>query len=455
MVTIAVRKPIRAAARAASHPAWPAPTTMTSYLAAIAIIVPVSKINALVIGGGGREHAIAWKLAQSPLIERVFATPGNPGIAQVATCIRPAAATAAGYLAAAEQVNATLTVVGPEAPLVAGTVDLFRAQAPHRKIIGPTAAAAQLEGSKVFSKAFMLRAGIPTARAVTAANAEAAAAHLDEIGYPVVLKADGLAAGKGVVIAPDRAAALDALSKLPAGQIVVEEFLTGEEVSFIVVADHRRSWPLEATQDHKAIFDGDRGPNTGGMGAYCDGRILTAAQTAEIMRLVIEPALEQMIAEGTPYTGFLYAGLMMTPNAGVKVLEFNARLGDPETQTIMHRMESDFAATLLHGAPIVWKRDPSVCVVMAAHGYPGDVRTGDAIHGLEAVPGGVTVFHAGTRLGPRRGTVETAGGRVLGVTASGATLAAARESAYAGVRAISFDGAQYRRDIGAKGLRRW
>jgi phosphoribosylamine---glycine ligase len=414
----------------------------------------VSKIRALVIGGGGREHAIAWKLAQSPLIERVYAAPGNPGIAQVGECIKPPEATPAGYLAVAEQIDAALIVVGPEAPLVAGTVDLFRAKAPGRKIIGPTAAAAQLEGSKAFSKAFMLRAGIPTARAITAPDAAAACAHLDEIGYPVVLKADGLAAGKGVIIAADRAEALDALAKLPAGQIVVEEFLTGEEVSFIVVADGDRSWPLEATQDHKAIFDGDRGPNTGGMGAYCDGRILTAAQSAEVMRLVIEPALARMIAEGTPYTGFLYAGLMMTPGGGIKVLEFNARLGDPETQAILHRMESDFAATLLYGAPISWKRDPSVCVVMAAHGYPGDVRTGDAIGGLDGVSGAI-VFHAGTRLGPGGVAVETAGGRVLGVTASGPTLAAAIDNAYTGVHMISFDGAQYRTDIGAKGLRRW
>ncbi len=424
----------------------------STYSAAIAIIVPVPKIRALVIGGGGREHAIAWKLAESPLIERVFASPGNPGIAQVGQCIKPADATPAGYLAVAGQVDAALIVVGPEAPLVAGTVDLFRAKAPRRKIIGPTAAAARLEGSKAFSKAFMLRAGIPTARAITASDAAAAQAYLDEIGYPVVLKADGLAAGKGVIIAANRAEALTALGSLPAGQIVVEEFLTGEEVSFIVVADGDRAWQLEATQDHKAIFDGDRGPNTGGMGAYCDGRILTAAQTADAMRLVIEPALAQMIADGTPYTGFLYAGLMMTPD-GVKVLEFNARLGDPETQAIMHRMESDFAATLLDGAPIAWKREPSVCVVMAAHGYPGDVRTGDAIRGLDAAQG-VTVFHAGTRLGAGGG-VETAGGRVLGVTASGSTLAAAIDAAYRGVHAISFDGAQYRTDIGAKGLRRW
>ncbi len=443
---------MRAEALAASQPAWPAPTTITSYFAAIAIIVPVPKIRALVIGGGGREHAIAWKLAQSPLIERVIATPGNPGITRVAECIQPPNATPEGYLAVAEQIDAGLIVVGPEAPLVAGTVDLFRAKAPGRKIIGPTAAAAQLEGSKAFSKAFMLRAGIPTARSVTAANAAAARVHLDEIGYPAVLKADGLAAGKGVIIAADRAEALDALSKLPAGQIVVEEFLAGEEVSFIVVAEGLRSWPLEATQDHKTIFDGDRGPNTGGMGAYCDGRILTSSESAEAMRLVIEPALAQMIAEGTPYTGFLYAGLMMTP-AGIKVLEFNARLGDPETQVIMHRMESDFAATLLDGAPLTWKRDPSVCVVMAAYGYPGDVRTGDAIHGLDLAAGAM-VFHAGTRRGAG-GTVETAGGRVLGVTASGATLAAAIDSAYAGVRGITIDGAQYRNDIGAKGLRRW
>lgn len=409
----------------------------------------MSKIKALVIGGGGREHAIAWKLAQSPLIERVYAAPGNPGIAQLGEC-EPGVT---DYVAAAERLDAGLVVVGPEAPLVAGVVDQFRARAPHRKIIGPTAAAAQLEGSKAFSKAFMLRAGIPTARALTAADTEFARAYIDEIGYPVVLKADGLAAGKGVIIAHDRTEALEALAKLPPGQIVVEEFLTGEEVSFIVLADGDRAWPLEATQDHKAIYDDDRGPNTGGMGAYCDGRILTAEQSAEMMRTVIQPALAQMIAEGTPYTGFLYAGLMLTPN-GVKVLEFNARLGDPETQALMYRMESDFAATLLDGAPITWKPDPAVCVVMAAHGYPGSVRIGDAIRGLDAVPPDVTVFQAGTRLGTD-GAIETAGGRVLGVTSSGATLGQAIQNAYRGVKAIDFAGAQYRTDIGVKGLRRW
>lgn len=408
------------------------------------------KINALVIGGGGREHALAWKLAQSPIIERVYATPGNPGIARVAACIKPPAATPEGYLAIAEQVGAELTVVGPEAPLVAGTVDLFRARG--KRIIGPTAAAAQLEGSKVFSKAFMLRAGIPTARAVTAQSLDDAPDLFDQIGFPLVLKADGLAAGKGVIIAPDYDAALDALLRLPPGPVVLEEFLVGEEVSYIVVADGERVWPLEATQDHKAVFDGDQGPNTGGMGAYCDGHILTPAQSEEILSLVIRPALAQMIADGTPYTGFLYAGLMMTA-AGPKVLEFNARLGDPETQVLMHRMQSDFAATLLDGAPITWRPDPSVCIVMAAHGYPADVRTGDAIHGLHNTPPGAIVFQAGTRT--NGDVIETAGGRVLGVTASGATLPDAIAHAYAAVETVSFDGAHFRRDIAAKGLRRW
>lgn len=405
-------------------------------------------MNVLVIGGGGREHALAWKISQSPRVARVFVAPGNPGAEQVGTLVRPASSSPDAYLAVAEEVGAELTVVGPEAPLVVGVVDRFRAAG--RKIIGPIAAAAQLEGSKAFSKAFLVRAGIPTARAEVAADAAAAKKLVDAFGFPVVLKADGLAAGKGVIIAQDRAEAMAALDALPAGRILVEEFLTGEEVSFIVLADGDRAWPLEATQDHKAVGDGDTGPNTGGMGAYCDGRIVTAETAAAIMDTVIRPTLAQMIADGTPYTGFLYAGLMMTA-AGPKVLEFNCRLGDPETQPLMHRMSSDIVDTFLDGAPFAWHTHPSVCVVMAAHGYPGDVRTGDAIEGLDSTD--AVVFQAGTRRAGDR--VVTAGGRVLGVTAAGADLAGAIANAYQAVGKIRFDGAHYRTDIGVKGLKRW
>jgi phosphoribosylamine--glycine ligase len=403
----------------------------------------------MVIGGGGREHALVWKLAQSPGVRDVYATPGNPGIASVGRCIGVKPASPEALLAAARELGVELTVVGPEAPLVAGVVDAFRAAG--LRIVGPTAAAAQLEGSKVFSKQFMLGAGIPTAEAHTAADAGEAARVLDNARYPVVLKADGLAAGKGVVIARSKPEAQEALAQLPQGRFVIEEFLEGEEVSFIVYTDGHNVVPLEATQDHKAVHDGDEGPNTGGMGAYCDGRILTTHEATVIMDRVIQPTLDRMRAEGTPYTGFLYAGLMMTAD-GPKVLEFNVRLGDPETQPLMHRMESDLLATLVDGAAPRWKPDPSVCVVLAAHGYPGDVRTGDEIHGVDDA--GAAVFQAGTRERPGGG-IETAGGRVLGVTASGPDLRTAIGNAYAAVDKIHFNGMHYRRDIGGKGLKRW
>ncbi len=396
-------------------------------------------LKALVIGGGGREHALVWKLAQSPTVEKIYASPGNPGIANIAECVP-----GADWLA----VPADLTVVGPEAPLVGGVVDRFRAAG--RKIIGPTAAAARLEGSKAFSKQFMTGAGIPTGRAHTALDSVSARSHIGDFGYPVVLKADGLAAGKGVIIAPNEAEALAALERLPAGPVVIEEFLQGEEVSFIALADGERFWPMEATQDHKTSGDGDTGPNTGGMGAYCDGRIINKTETAHILDTVVRPALAAMVDAGTPYTGFLYAGLMMTAD-GPRVLEFNARLGDPETQALMHRLDSDLAATLLDGEPFRWKPDPTVCVVMAADGYPGEVRTGDVIEGIDTC--GASVFHAGTRIGERG--LETAGGRVLGVTASGPDLQRAIDRAYWGVTGIRFDGMQYRKDIARKGLKRW
>ncbi|HET8550581.1 MAG TPA: phosphoribosylamine--glycine ligase, partial [Bryobacteraceae bacterium] len=359
----------------------------------------------------------------------------------------------------ADENNIDLTIVGPEAPLVGGVVDQFRAAG--RAIAGPTAAAARLEGSKVFSKDFMSRAGIPTARYETVSTPEDARRAIASFGTPVVLKADGLAAGKGVVVAQDRAAAEAALPALLSitGRLVVEEFLRGEEVSFIVLSDGRRAVPLEPTQDHKCLLDGDRGPNTGGMGAYSDSNILTGSQSEMIMDTIIEPTLAAMAARSDRYTGFLYAGLMMTTQ-GPKVLEYNARLGDPETQPLMYRLHCDWAEVLLAaangnlaGVRLDWKPEPSVCVVVAADGYPGAVRTGDVIRGIrEAEESGAIVFHAGTRQSDRG--IETAGGRVLGVTASGTDLRAAIANAYSATAKIDFEGMQYRRDIGAKGLDR-
>ncbi|HLK48606.1 MAG TPA: phosphoribosylamine--glycine ligase [Bryobacteraceae bacterium] len=399
----------------------------------------------LVIGSGGREHALAWKLAQSPGVE-VFAAPGNPGIGRVGKCV------GGTPWEAAEAIGADLTVVGPEAPLVAGVVDEFRARG--RKIVGPGRAAAQLEGSKIFAKNFFLQRKIPTAAFVTVENGSEAREALERYGYPVVLKADGLAAGKGVVIAHDRQEAETALTTLT-GSLVIEEFLQGREVSFIALCDGKNVVPLAATQDHKTVFDGDQGPNTGGMGAYCDAAILSEAQTREVMDRVIHPTVE-----ATGFTGFLYAGLMLTAD-GPKVLEFNVRLGDPETQPLMHRMASDFAPVLvaaasgeLGGVKLEWRAGPSVCVVLASRGYPGTCKTGKAIQGIDAAEAtGVTVFHAGTREG--EAGLETAGGRVLGVTASGVDLETAIARTYAGVRHIQFDGMHYRTDIGRRGLERY
>src|SRR6202451_4207796 len=413
---------------------------------------PFTLMKILVAGSGGREHALCWKLAQSPKTSSLYAAPGNPGIAQVATCLATT-----DYLAAAESIDADLTVVGPETPLAAGIVDQFRAKG--RRIVGPTAAAARLESSKTFAKELMLRAGIPTARFATANSAEEARDALLEFDLPVVLKADGLAAGKGVIIARTHEEANRAIDQLMTlgSSLVIEEFLAGEEVSFIVLSDGVNVLALEPTQDHKTVNDGDQGPNTGGMGAYCDGRILDAFRQELVMAQVIRAAIAQMRSEGMPFTGFLYAGLMMTAQ-GPKVVEFNARLGDPETQVLMHRMASDFVERLFaaaHGAldetPLDWKADPSVCVVLAAAGYPGSVRTGDAITGLDEVHKS-TVFHAGTKLAEN--ILVTSGGRVLGVTASGATLELAIRNTYEDVRKIHFDGLHYRRDIGQKGLKR-
>ena len=414
-------------------------------------------MKVLVIGSGGREHALAWRLAQSPSVTKVYAAPGNPGMAEVAEVV-PAANSVGTWRDLATDKGIDLTVVGPEAPLVAGVVDIFRMS--NLPIVGPTAEAAKLEGSKSFAKDFMIRAGIPTARHATVSSIEEARKAIDEFGFPVVLKADGLAAGKGVVIAQDRAEAEAALPGLLGSALVVEEFLQGEEVSFIVLSDGTKFVPFAPTQDHKAAYDGDKGPNTGGMGAYRDAKILGPAESLEVISTVIQPALGLMEAERRPFTGFLYAGLMMTAD-GPRVLEFNARLGDPETQPLMHGLSSDLGEVLLaaargdlSGQSLSFSGGASVCIVLAAHGYPGQVRTGDPISGIrEAESKGATVFQAGTRKGVNG--LETAGGRVLGVTASALELRTAIETAYAASREIRFDGMQLRTDIGAKGLRRY
>lgn len=402
----------------------------------------------LVIGSGGREHALAWRLHQAG--HKIVGAPGNPGIAQLGEVVA-----SASFLDVARVAQVDLTVVGPEAPLAAGVVDEFRAAG--LPIVGPNRECAQLEASKVYSKRFMEEAGIPTARAVRVDELSAARLALDDFDPPYVIKADGLLAGKGVVIAESRAEAEEAVNRL-GPKLVIEEFLAGEEVSFMVLSDGKSVVPLEATQDHKNIFDGDKGPNTGGMGAYCDGRILKAADAAYVMKHVIEPVIER-----TGFTGFLYAGLMMTP-AGPKTLEFNVRLGDPETQALMHRMDCDFGELLyaaatkgLAGKSFQWRAEPSVCVVHASTGYPDTPRTGDVITGIEQaerLSPDIAVFHAGTKRN-LSGELCTSGGRVLGVTARGATLQAAIDTAYNACAEIKFDGRQMRTDIGRKGLARW
>jgi phosphoribosylamine--glycine ligase len=402
-------------------------------------------LKVLVIGGGGREHALAWRLRESPSVTDICATPGNPGMENIAVCD-----SSMDYVQLAQSLGADLTVVGPEAPLVAGVVDEFRSRG--MAIVGPTAENAALEGSKVHSKRFMERIGVPTARFATVTSYEEARTALRKFRLPVVLKTDGLAAGKGVIIALTAEEADAALTSL-AYPMVIEEFLEGEEVSFIVLCDGKRGVPLEPSQDHKRIFDGDQGPNTGGMGAYSDSRILTPAMREQVMDTIVEPVIR-----ATGFTGFLYAGLMMTTE-GPSVLEFNVRMGDPETQPLMMRLKSDWGEALMAAArgaltpdALEWAPEPATCVVIAAEGYPGTPKTGQKISGLDSVTDAM-VFHAGTkRVGD---DIVTAGGRVLGVTAFGTDLQNSIERAYAAVSKIHFDGMQYRRDIGSKGLQRY
>ncbi|MGB8711970.1 MAG: phosphoribosylamine--glycine ligase [Onishia taeanensis] len=426
-------------------------------------------MKVLIIGGGGREHALAWKVAQSPQVETIYVAPGNAG-----TLVEPkvsnvdiAATDLAGLEAFARDHAIDLTIVGPEAPLVEGVVDRF--QAAGLAIFGPTQAAAQLEGSKSFTKDFLARHAIPSADYQTFTAVEPALAYLAEKGAPIVIKADGLAAGKGVIVAMTaveaEAAVRDMLEANAFGdagaRVVIEEFLDGEEASFIVMVDGEHVLPMATSQDHKRAGDGDTGPNTGGMGAYSPAPVVTDAVYQRIMDEVILPTVKGMAAEGHPYTGFLYAGLMIDKSGAPKVIEYNCRFGDPETQPIMMRLESDLAALCLAGSQgtldretIEWDKRPAVGVVLAAGGYPGSYRKGDVIDGIEAAEDtGCRVFHAGTAQDDQ-GRVATSGGRVLCVTALGDTVANAQALAYEGVAAIDWQDMSYRRDIGFRAIAR-
>jgi phosphoribosylamine--glycine ligase len=426
-------------------------------------------MNILVIGNGGREHALAWKLAQSPRVTQVFIAPGNPGSASEPKCQNLAiGATDVPALLDFAQANAIgLTIVGPEAPLAAGVVDAF--QAANLPIFGPTKTAAQLESSKAFAKDFMARHAIPTAfyRVFTGEQQSEALTYVRKQGAPIVLKADGLAAGKGVIVAMTLSEAEAAVTDILGGKfgsagmrLVVEEFLTGEEASFIVMCDGKNALPMASSQDHKARDNGDKGPNTGGMGAYSPAPVVTDAVADRIMTQIIRPVLDGMAAEGTPYIGFLYAGCMIDPDGNPKTLEFNCRFGDPETQPIMMRLQSDLVnlveaalATQLASTTADWDERAAIGVVMAAANYPDEPRKGDVIHGIaNAQATGAKVFQAGTS--HQGNEVITSGGRVLCVTALGETVSAAQQAAYAALQQISFQGAFYRTDIGYRAIAR-
>lgn len=422
----------------------------------------------LLIGSGGREHALAWKLAQSERVSEVLVAPGNAGTATEAKCrnVAIAATNIEALLELAKLEQVAFTVVGPEAPLVIGVVDLFREQG--LKIFGPTKKAAQLEGSKAYAKDFLARHKIPTAYYAVYEDAALALDHLHDVGAPIVIKADGLAAGKGVVVAMTfaeaEAAIVDMLSGNKLGdagsRVVIEEFLQGEEASFICMVDGKTALPMATSQDHKRVHDGDTGPNTGGMGAYSPAPVVTSEVHARVMRDVINPTVNGMIADGIPFTGFLYAGLMIDENGGVKVIEFNVRFGDPETQPVMMRLNSDLVdlieASFEQGLDKVsaeWSSQCSLGIVMAAENYPETPKTGDQVYGLDSVlPMGSKVFHAGTKL--VGGEIQTAGGRVLCACALGDTVAEAQRLAYEAASGISWDGEFHRSDIGWRAIER-
>ena len=420
----------------------------------------------LVIGGGGREHALVWKIARSPLVEKVFCAPGNPGTALLAENVAIAVDELDKLLVFARENDIGLTVVGPEQPLSLGIVDLFEQHG--LKVFGPSKAAALIEGSKAFSKDLMQKYGIPTAAYGVFTERAAAEEFITRTGAPIVVKADGLAAGKGVIIAETCQEAIAAVRDMLSGnafgsagsRVVIEEFLTGEEASFLVITDGKNIIPLASAQDHKAIFDGDKGPNTGGMGAYSPAPVVTPDIHEKAMLQVLRRAVDGMASEGRPYRGVLYAGLMVK-DGEVKTLEFNARFGDPECQPLLMRMKSDIVPVLLavangdlSGLTLEWHDQAAVCVVMAAEGYPADYRKGDRIEGLDeaAAVQDVFVFHAGTS--DNNGVCVTGGGRVLGVTALGTTVKQAIENAYQGAAHITWPGVQYRKDIGSKAIGR-
>ena len=421
-------------------------------------------MKVLVIGSGGREHALAWKITQNKEVSRVYVAPGNAGTATNPDMVNVPITAVDALVDFAIQENIAVTVVGPEAPLSQGVVDAFRAKG--LKIFGPTKAAAQLESSKDYAKAFMMRHGIPTAAYATFTDATAAHDYVNQQGAPIVIKADGLAAGKGVVVAmsKDEAhAAIDMMlgdNKLGSAgaRVVIEEFLTGEEASFMVMVDGKNILPLATSQDHKRLLDQDQGPNTGGMGAYSPAPVVTPAIHAKVMREIIKPTVEGMAKDGIPYTGFLYAGLMISPNGEVKTLEFNCRMGDPETQPILMRLKSDFLTLAEHAisgtldqAEAEWDRRFALGVVMASANYPDTPKLGDEITGLPKQVEDGYVFHAGTTL--KDGKVTTSGGRVLCVTALGETVKYAQQRAYQIAESIHFDGAQYRKDIGYRAVK--
>ncbi len=415
-------------------------------------------MRVLVIGGGGREHALVWKLAASPRVEKIYCAPGNPGIGGLAECVDIDVTDNTALVTFAWERKIDLTVVGPEAPLANGVVDVFAAHG--LKIFGPTQAAARIEGSKAFAKDLMRKYGIPTAGYGVFTDPAAAKAYIKEQGAPIVVKADGLAAGKGVVVAMTEGDALaavdmimtDAVFGTAGAQVVVEEFMQGEEASLLAFTDGKTVVPMVSAQDHKRVFDDDRGPNTGGMGAYAPAPVVTPAVLERVMKEILQPAVDAMRAEGCPYVGCLYAGLMITA-AGPKVVEFNARFGDPETQVVLPLLDSDLPTVLeacvdgtLDKTAVDWKDEAAVCVVMAAGGYPGEYCKGEAISGLEgAASAGAVVFHAGTAL--KGGRIVTNGGRVLGVTAMDKDVLRAIKKAYDAVDSIGFAGAHWRRDI--------
>ncbi|NTW05236.1 MAG: phosphoribosylamine--glycine ligase [Peptococcaceae bacterium] len=420
-------------------------------------------MKVLVVGSGGREHALCWNIRKNSRVKEVYCAPGNAGITEIAKCVDIKASDLDGLVEFAQQEKIDLTIVGPEDPLTRGLVDLMESKG--MKVFGPRASAAAIEGSKILAKDLMVKYGIPTAKYATFTDWQKAEKYINELNGPCVVKADGLAAGKGVIIAREKDEALAAVRQImkdkafgSAGDtLLVEEMLEGEEVSILAFTDGKTVIPMLPAQDHKRVFDDDQGPNTGGMGAYAPAPVGTKEIQKYALESILIPMVKAMAAEGRPYKGVIYAGLMITPK-GPQVLEFNARFGDPEAQPVLMMLKSDLLEIIeavieerLDQVKVEWKDGASVCVVMASGGYPGEYQKGIEISGLDKVPQGVSVFHAGTSL--KDGKVVTNGGRVLGITAEAESISSAIDLVYKGVREIEFEGAHYRNDIGQKALR--